>query len=111
MQNLEEIKRMKLEKLMQLRQEKMQQQTQEEMQLQHQIEYMENIVKQFFTKEALIRYGNLKTAHSDIALKLLAVLYRTIQSNQIKNKIDDSTLKKVLEQLTPKKKDINIKRI
>jgi programmed cell death protein 5 len=108
---LEEIRRKKLEELMRLQQDKLQQQMQEQAQIQQQIEQMEDVVKQFLTKEALARYGNLKTAHQDKALQLLVVLFQLIQKGQVQNKIDDTLLKKILEQLAPKKKEIRIKRV
>ena len=111
MTTLEEIKRKKLEGLMRLQQEKLQQQAQEQTQVQQQIEQMENIVKQFLTRDALTRYGNLKTVHQEKALQLLVVLFQAIQKGQIQKQIDDSTLKKILEQLTPKKKEIKIHRV
>ena len=111
MPTLEEIKKRKLEELMRLQQEKLQEQSQEQAQIQQQIEQIENVVRQFLTKEALIRYGNLKTAHHEKALHLLVILFQAIQKGQIQGKIDDSTLKKILGQLTPKKKEIKIKRI
>lgn len=111
MPTLEEIKRKKLEELMRFQQEKLQEQSQQQVQMQQQIEQMEEIVRQFLTKEALERYGNLKTAHAEKAIQLLVVLLQAIQRGQIKNKIDDSMLKKVLEQMTPKKREIKIKRV
>jgi len=111
MPTLDEIKKRKLDELMQIQQERMQQQAQEHAQIQQQIEQMESVAKQFMTKEALARYGNLKTAHHEKALQLLLVLFQAIQKGQIQDKINDSTLKKVLEQLTPKKKEIKIKRV
>lgn len=111
MATLDEIRKTKLENMMNLQQEKIQQQSQEQAQIQQQIEQMESIVKQFLTKDALIRYGNLKAAHKEKALQLLVVLFQAIQKGQIKGKIDDSLLKKILEQLMPKKRDIRIKRV
>lgn len=111
MPTLDEIRKKKLEELMQAQQERLQQQAQEQAQIQQQIEYMEGIARQFLTKEAMARYGNLKTAHQEKALQLLVILFQAIQKGQIKGKIDDSTLKKILGQLTPKKKEIKIKRI
>ena len=111
MPTLEEIRRKKLEELMSMQQEKLQQQAQEHAQIQQQIEMMEAAVRQFLTKEALARYGNLKTAHQEKALQLLVVLFQAIQQGRIKGRIDDSALKKVLEQLTPKKREIKIKRV
>ena len=111
MTDINEIKKRKLEELMQLQQEKLQQQTQEQIQIQQQIQQMENIVKKFLTKDALIRYGNLKIAHNEKAIQLLVILFQAIQKGQIQNEIDDSLLKKILKQLTPKKRDIKINRI
>lgn len=107
MTELDEIKKRKIEELTQLQQERLQQQVQ----IQQQIEQMEKFVKQFMTQEALIRYGNLKIAHHEKALQLLVVLFQAIQKGQIQSKIDDVTLKKILHQLTPKRREINIKRI
>ena len=111
MPTLEEIRKKKLEELMRSQQEKLQQQSQEQAQVQQQIEQIEEIVKKFLTKEALARYGNLKTAHQEKALQLLMILFQAIQKGQIQGQIDDSTLKKILQQLTPKKKEIKIKRV
>ena len=110
MPTLDEIRKKKLEQLMQMQQEKLQEQEQQEAQVQQQIEQMESIVRQLLTKEALERYGNLKTAHQEKALQLLVLLFQAIQKGQIQKQIDDSTLKKVLEQITPKKREIKIKR-
>jgi DNA-binding TFAR19-related protein (PDSD5 family) len=111
MSSLEEIRKKKLEELMKLQQEKAQQQAEEQAQIQQQIEMMENAVKQFFTKEALARYGNLKTAHPEKAIQLLLILFNAIRSGQLKDKIDDNQLKSILERFTPKKKEIKIKRV
>ena len=107
MSTLEEIRKKKLEEL----QQRVQQQSQEQAQIGQQIEAMENVVKSFLTKEALARYGSLKTAHQEKALQLLVILFQAIQKGQIKGKIDDSLLKRLLEQMTPQKRDIRIKRV
>lgn len=111
MATLDEIRKKRLDEMMKLQQEKIQQQSQEQAQIQQQIEQMESIVKQFLTKDALIRYGNLKAAHKEKALQLLVVLFQAIHKGQVKGKIEDSLLKKILEQLTPKRKEIKIKRV
>ena len=111
MPTLDETRKKKLEELMQFQQEKLQQQAHEQAQVQQQIGYMEEAVKQFLSKEALMRYGNLKSAHQEKALQLLVILFQAIEKGQIKGKIDDVTLRKILEQLTQKKKEIKIKRI
>ena len=100
MPTLDEVRKRKLEELMRLQQEKLQQ-----------LEAMENIVRQFLTKDALARYGNLKAAHKEKSLQLLVVLFQAIQKGQVQGRIEDSLLKKILEQMTPKKKEIKIKRV
>ena len=111
MPGIEEIRKRKLEELMQAQQQNIQQQSQEQAQMQQQIEQMEAVVKQFMGKEALARYGNLKAAHKEKALHLLVVLFQAIQKGQVKGKIEDSLLKKILEQITPAKKEFKIKRV
>ena len=111
MPTLDEIRKKKLEELMRMQQGKLQEQAEQQDQIQQQVEQIESVVRQFFTKEALARYGTLKTAHREKALQLLVVLFQAIQKGQIQGKVDDSTLKKILEQMTPKKRDIKITRV
>ncbi len=111
MASLDEIRKKKLEELMQLQQQKLQQQAQEQAQIQQQIEYMETVTKKLLTKEALARYSSLKIAHQEKALQLIIVLFQAIQKGQIQKEIDDLTLKKILERLTPERKEIKIKRV
>ncbi len=110
MDELEEIKRRKLAEL-QNQQEEQLQQAGEQQQMQAQIEQLEIVVKQFLTKEALQRFGNLKAAHQDKAIQLIVILGQAIQQNQIKEKITDEKLKEILKQLQTEKKDFKIKRI
>lgn len=110
MPTLDEIRKKKLEEMMRLQQSNFQEQAEQQAQIQQQIEQMENAVRQFLSKDALARYGNLKAAHQEKALQLLVILFQAIRKGQVKSKIDDATLKKILEQLIPKKRDIKIKR-
>jgi programmed cell death protein 5 len=109
MEELEEIRKRKLAELRRQQLERMQQQASEEEQLQQQVQQLEMIVKQALTKEALERYGNLKTAFPDKAVQLLVVLAQAIQSGQI-SKIDDNILKEILKKLSPQKEAFKIKR-
>ena len=106
MNELEEIKKRKLRELMEQQQDQMAEQQQAE----QQIGQLETAVKQFLSKEALERFGNLKTAHSEKALNVLVVLGQMIQSGQISQKIDDTQFKDILKQIEPKKKLFKIKR-
>ena len=110
MNELDEIKKRKMEELKTAQLEQMQHQAGEEEQLKQQIAQLEMVVKQALTKEALQRYGNLKTAFPDRAVQLLVVLAQALQSGQI-TKIDDNTLKDILKKISPEKKDFKIKRV
>ena len=105
MDELEDIRRRKLEE-MQKRQ--VQQQLQEEAQLRQQVDQLEQVIRQCLTKEALQRYGNLKTAHPEKAVQLLVILAQLIQNGA--ERIDDEMLKKILVRLTPEKREFKIKR-
>ena len=107
MDELEAIKKRKMQDLRKRQFEKIQNRAQEQEQLQQQVHQLEMIVKQALTKEALERYGNLKTAFPEKAIQLLVILAQALQSGQIKS-IDDETLKEVLRRMTPEKKEFKI---
>ena len=94
---LEEIRKRKIESL----QQQAQKQAEEEAQLQSQIQQLEEIVRRALTKEALQRYGNLKTAHPEKAVQLLVVVANAIQTQNIKA-IDDKQLKEILMMMDKK---------
>jgi len=109
MDELEALKKKKLEELQRQQSAAMQEQVNEEAQVKQQIEQLEMMVKQVFTKEALIRYGNVKAAYPEKAVHVLVVLGQLLQQGKVKH-IDDEQLKGLLQQLTPEKKDFKIKR-
>ncbi|MEK6946196.1 MAG: DNA-binding protein [Nanoarchaeota archaeon] len=111
MPTLDDLRRKRLEELMRLQQQNAGQQNDEQSQMRQQIEQMESVVKQFFTKDALARYGNLKSAHQEKAIQLLVVLFQAIQKGQVQGKIEDELLKKILQQMTPEKKEFKISRV
>ena len=100
--DIEDIRRNKLEQL------KAQQTKQVE--TQEQFAQLEIVVKQYFTPDALTRYGNVRAAHQDTATKLIVTLAQLIQGGQLQQMITDEMLKKILAQLTTKH-DIKITRI
>ncbi|MBI5148186.1 hypothetical protein HZA33_00735 [Candidatus Pacearchaeota archaeon] len=71
--------------------------------LQQQLAMLENIAKQYMTKEAISRYGNLKIAHQETAVKAIAFIAQAIQLGQIREKIDDKMLKEILKEIREKK--------
>ena len=82
----------------------------EEAQLRQQLQQLEIMVKQRMTKQALERFGNIKSAHPEKAIQVLAVLGQLIQTGKIEE-IDDDQLKDILMRLTPEKKEFKIKRM
>ena len=109
MDELEELKRKRLEELKKQQESEINDQINEQAQLQQQIEQLEAVVKQIFTKEALQRYGNLKAANPEKAVQILVVLGQAIQQGQIQQ-IGDAQLKEILKKLTPEKREFKIKK-
>lgn len=106
---LEELKKIRLAQLQRQLQEQYEQQLREEATFQEQIEALEQMVKSRLTKEALLRYGNIKTAHPQKAIQLLIILGQLLQSGRA-TVIDDEQLKDILLKLTPPKSEFKIKR-
>lgn len=61
------------------------------------IELIEVFAKKHMTKEALSRYGNLKLAHPQRALKIILQISQLAQSGA--KEIDDSKLREMLKDL------------
>jgi len=101
MDELEEIRQRKMQEL--------QNQANEQAQFQQQVSQLETIVKTILTKEALQRYGNIKAAHPEKAVQLLALIGQMMQKGNTR-KITDEELKKMLIMITPKTKQIKITR-
>lgn len=85
------------------------QELQEQAEFQSQVNQLESVIKTLFTKEALERYGNLKSAHPEKAVQLLAVIGQITQKGNVK-KITDEQLINLLKKMQPKKKEIKITR-
>lgn len=77
-------------------------------QLQKQVEALETLIKKYLDKNAITRYGNIKAAHPEKAMQVLAVLAQLIQQGQIKQPISDDEFKALLMQLTQEKKQTKI---
>lgn len=70
---------------------------------------LEKIAKQYMTKEAITRYGNLKVAHPELALRAISIIAEAAQSGKLKDKISDEEFKELLLELQKNKKDYRIK--
>ena len=101
--SLDEIRKKKLEEM------KNMQGVNEEQQLQQQIQEIESVVKTKLTKDALERYGNIRTAYPEKAVQLIVLLGEFLQSGKV-DIIDDNMLKEIIMRITPKKKEFRIRR-
>ncbi len=106
MSELDDIRKRKIEEL-----KKAQASNQSgEGKISQQIEQLEAAIKPLLTKEALARYGTIKAAYPEKAVQVLLVLGQAAQRGQI-SLVTDDLLKKILIQLTPKKRDTQIRGI
>lgn len=79
-------------------------------QLTQQIFMLEKIAKTKMSKEAISRYGNLKVAHPETAIKAIAVIAQAVQTGQITNQIEDEEFKSLLLEIQKGKKTLNFRR-
>jgi len=69
------------------------------------------IMRQILNPEARERITRLKMAKPEFAEQVEMQLISLAQSGRLKSVLDDNQLKSILAQLTPKKREIKIKRI
>ncbi len=99
---LDEIRKKKLEEL--------QKQMEEASQVQEEINNIEDFAKKWLTKEALVRFGSLKSAHPEKAVQVTIAIAQGVKSGQIRQLVDDDVLKQVLIQMEPEHKKTIIRR-
>lgn len=80
----------------------------EQQELLSQIQAAENIAKNFMTREAIQRYGNLKLTHQTLAIKAILIISKAAKLGQLKQKIDDQTFKNILSQIKEPKQEFKI---
>ena len=80
----------------------------EQQRLEQQIAQLEAGIRQRLTKDAYMRYANIRAANPDLATRVLVALAQHIEKNNIQQ-IDDEQFKSMLRHLT-QKKDIRIRR-
>ena len=105
-QELEAIRRRKLAELAQ--QQQAQQQHQEQAQAQE--AQRQTLMRAILTPEARERLGRLKVAYPDIAASVEDQLLSLYSSGRLRSQVDDATLRRILEQVVPRKRDIKIER-
>ncbi|MFW3146464.1 MAG: DNA-binding protein [Thermoplasmatota archaeon] len=103
-----------LEALRQRRLAQLQMQGQKEQAVQAEREKVEAqkqaVLRMVLTPEAKERLGRLKLAYPEMAESIESQLIMLYQSGRISEQIDDQTFKRLLSQIQPKKREINITR-
>jgi programmed cell death protein 5 len=103
MSELDELRKKKLAEF----QNRFEQQEKAETDFEEQRGQLEHFVRQYMSKDAISRYGNIKAAHPEKSVQVLVVLAQLLQQGKLKT-VDDQTLKDVLLRLTPPKRDTKI---
>jgi programmed cell death protein 5 len=70
----------------------------------------QTLLRTILTPEARERLGRLKTAFPDIAGNVEDQLLSLYSAGRLPRQVDDLTLKRILEQVVPRKRDIKIER-
>ncbi len=71
----------------------------DEEQLVEQVAALEKIAKTRMSKEAISRYGNVKLAHTELAIKAIAMVAQAVQTNQVQGIIGDLEFKELLREI------------
>ena len=106
-EELEELRRRKLQELT-VQQEQVSEAKERQVALESQ---RQAILRGILTPDARERLGRLKTAYPQIAASVESQLIMLAQSGRLGNqRIDDDTLRQILEKVVPQKREIRIER-
>jgi len=83
---------------------------QEIQKLTEQIAMLEKMAKQYMSKEAISRYGNLKIAHPETAIKALTTIAQAAHLGQISEQLDDTDFKELLLEIQKGKQKFRFKK-
>ena len=67
-----------------------------ELELAKNLALIERIAKEKMSKEAISRYGSLKIAHPEKAVKAISLVAQAVQLGDIKNNLSDEEFKNLL---------------
>ncbi len=106
MQSIEEIKNQKMEEL----KKKLEAQKEAEKQAEVIETQIEVLLKQILSPEAKTRLGNVKLVNKDLWLQVSQSLIYLVKTGKINKRIEDTELKRLLAEVSGRKKQIRIKR-
>ena len=108
---LEELRRRKMAQLQQSQESQLQQQAMMEERAKQMEAERQAIMRQLLTPEARERLAKVRMAYPDVAAAVEERLIRLMQMGRIQNQIDDATLKAILRQISPQRREIKIERV
>lgn len=107
----DELEKLKKKKLQELQEQQFQESLEEQDNQQKQFEEQKKrILRNILTIKAKERLANIKVARPELADAIENQLIVLAQSGRLKDKINDEQLRRLLSQIIPKKREINIKR-
>ncbi len=104
-----ELAALRQKRMQELQQQAAQQQQQQEQQQQLDMQ-LQNAMRQIMTPEARDRLNNIKLANPQMGQQLEMQMVQLAQSGRIPVPVDDDMLRRILAQITPKKREITIER-
>ena len=108
---LEELRRRKMAQLQQSQESQLQQQAMVEERAKQMEAERQAIMRQLLTPEARERLAKVRMAYPDVAAAVEEQLIRLMQMGRIQNQIDDATLKAILRQFSPQRREIKFERV
>ncbi|MFH1590985.1 MAG: DNA-binding protein [archaeon] len=109
MDKIDEIRARKLQEIVEQQTQQNAAQAENDAQFAQEVANLEAQIKRMMTKDAVQRYGTLKTAHPEKAVKVLVIIGRMVEKGQL-TVIDDEALKALLRQMEAPRRDISIRR-
>lgn len=79
-------------------------------QLRQQLAAIEAVAKQKMSREAVSRYGNLKSAHPETAVRAISLIAQAVSSGQIREAMTDEEFKILLQEIQKGKKEFHFRK-
>ena len=97
--DIEKIKEQKLRELQERFSSHQEEAQDKDQEFKNQAAQLENLIKKYLSRDALIRYGNIKAVSQEKAIQVLGVLSQLVQYKKPEEKITDDELKLILKRI------------